>query len=291
LGLLEYLVDGKVEAVVYATSTGREGGEVYTPHIGDNCSLSLGSRFSGMIDEFRIYRTFLETPQLTKFAMDGGRMETQIMDLGYVNSRVLKIEAFGGRINSSRPNSGRSEYVGNRRLSFQDHAAMNFFIRTSNRPHNWDDIPWIPVNPGADLSVRGRYVQLAADFYPGWDGESSPFLSELRLVYMAAEPPLPPGRISATAMDGAVELSWRPSVSGDVAGYLVYFGTASGEYLSQDSPIDAGNNTSIRINGLKNGVLYFFTVAAYSSPEERMLFPMPGEFSREVASRPLRMVE
>jgi hypothetical protein len=78
----------------------------------------------------------------------------------------------------------------------------------------------------------------------------------------------------------------------------VYYGTASGDYLEAKSPIDAGSRTSILINGLKNGTLYYFAVAAYNKPENsgHAFVPDPGEFSREVAARPLvqtvaRMVE
>jgi len=168
---------------------------------------------------------------------------------------------------------------------------MRFFIRSSNISHNWNNVPWVPFNPGAELSVRGRYIQLAADFYPSWDGETSPYLSELRVIYMAAEPPLPPSLVIASAKDGAVELSWRASPSRDVGGYLVYYGTAKGEYFGQLSPIDVGNYTSIRIDNLNNGTLYYFAVAAYNNQERWMVFPDPGEFSRELIVRPLRMLE
>jgi hypothetical protein len=91
------------------------------------------------------------------------------------------------------------------------------------------------------------------------------------------------------AKDGAVELTWRASVSRDVGGYYIYYGTAKGEYLESKCPIDAGNRTSILIEGLKNGTLYYFAIASYSKSEneERLFIPEPGEFSREVAARPL----
>jgi hypothetical protein len=77
-----------------------------------------------------------------------------------------------------------------------------------------------------------------------------------------------------------------------VSGYLVYFGTASGEYFGESviqgaSPVNAGKKTSVRIEGLKNGILYYFAVAAY----DRMNPANAGMFSREVMARPLRMVE
>jgi hypothetical protein len=197
-------------------------------------------------------------------------------------------------------------------LRFSDHGEIQFFVRAGDSSYRWNEIPWIPVNPGTELeTVRGRYVQIAADFYPGWDGETSPYLSEVRLTYHAAEPPPPPARVFAAAKDGAVELSWKPSPSGEVGGYLVYYGTGSGEYFGdyaiietaisgsafqpriRTSPIDAGNRTSIRIEGLNNGTLYYFTVAAYARPAvskpDAAFAPEPGEFSRETAARPLRM--
>jgi hypothetical protein len=90
------------------------------------------------------------------------------------------------------------------------------------------------------------------------------------------------------ARDGAVELSWKPSPDMDTAGYLVYYGNARGEYFGKDailgvSPLDAGNRTRLRIEGLDNGVLYYFAVAAY----DRALPYHMGEFSREVSARPL----
>jgi hypothetical protein len=91
------------------------------------------------------------------------------------------------------------------------------------------------------------------------------------------------------ARDGAVELTWRASPSRDAGGYYVYYGTASGDYLEAKSPVDAGSRTSIIIDGLKNGTLYYFSVAAYNKPQNEgyTFVPEPGEFSREVAARPL----
>jgi hypothetical protein len=102
--------------------------------------------------------------------------------------------------------------------------------------------------------------------------------------------------VTALARDGAVELSWRESPEQDTAGYLVYYGTSPGDYFGAgavvesirvSSPIDAGKRTSLRIDGLRNGVLYYFALSAYDwvNPDHG------GEFSREVSARPLRMVE
>jgi hypothetical protein len=91
-------------------------------------------------------------------------------------------------------------------------------------------------------------------------------------------------------MDGAVQLRWKNSPDPSVQGYLVYYGTASDNYFGEGaalgiSPIDAGSQNSITINGLKNGTLYYFNVAAYSRPSQ------VGGFSREVRARPLVSAE
>jgi len=297
LGLLEYMVDGVLELIDYTTSTGREGGEVFTPVIGDDCRIELGSHFSGLMDEFRIYRNWLSRPVLAKYSAQGGRAESRTFDLGSTYSNLRRIEALGGRTGV------RNEYAGNGVLRFSDHAEIKFFARTSNNPYAWNGVPWIPVTAGTELAdnvSRGRYLQIAMDFYPGWEGESSPYLSEIKIVYNAAEPPPPPAMVTATAKNGAVELSWRPSPSRDAGGYMVYYGDTRGEYFGnyaiineavRTSPIDVGNRTTVLVEGLKNGTLYYFVVAAYNKPDSLENWSAagvePGEFSRVVAARPL----
>jgi hypothetical protein len=307
LGLLEYLVDGRLEALDYATSSGREGGDVYVPMIGEDGRFVLGGRsagistgiFTGIIDEFRIYSLYLESPALTKYAQEGGRAESRTLDLGGRRSQVLKIEALGGWISDGTRNSRFSPenvYAGNSSLRFADHSEIQFFIRANNTPYRWNDIPWVPVEPGTDLSagLSGRYIQVAAAFYPSGDGETTPYLDELKISYRTVEPPLPPTQLSALARDGAVELSWRASPGRDVGGYLIYYGTSSGEYFGDHDilgatvkpPVNVGKRTTMRIEGLKNGTLYYFAVAAYSAEDGE--WPEPGGFSREVAVRPLQ---
>jgi hypothetical protein len=303
LGLLEYLVDGRLEALEYTTSSGREGGGgVYVPMIGEGGRFVLGGRLAGIIDEFRIYSLYLESPALAKYPREGGRVESRTLDLGGRRSQVLKIEALGGRISEGTRNSrSRLEnvYAGNTSLRFADHSEIQFFIRVNDTPYRWNDIPWVPVEPGTDLSgdLSGRYIQVAAAFYPSGDGETTPYLDELRISYRTAEPPLPPTQLSAIARDGAVELSWRASPGRDVGGYLIYYGTSSGEYFGNHAilgdtvpavkpPVDVGNKTAVRIEGLKNGTLYYFAAAAYSAADGGRL--EPGVFSREAAARPLQ---
>jgi hypothetical protein len=305
-GLLEYLVDGRIENMAYTTASGREGGDVYTPLINRDGAFILGNRFSGMLDEFRIYNKVinapgrtsslnsasLELPELAKFPREGGRVETRSIDLGKPGSVVLRIEASGGRLGSGgRGMTGKNIYAGKTNFRFPDDSTLQFFIRVGEDQYRFGQIPWIPLTPGETVpgAIKGRYVQLAVAFYPSGDCETSPYLEEIKIGYNSNEAPYPPSLVSARALDGAVELSWRVSPDEDVRGYLIYYGTSSGVYYGQGavlgaSPIDAGNRTFLRIEGLQNGTLYFFAVVAYN---ETGLRP-DGKFSREISARPLR---
>ncbi|MGB7623311.1 MAG: fibronectin type III domain-containing protein [Terriglobia bacterium] len=58
---------------------------------------------------------------------------------------------------------------------------------------------------------------------------------------------------------GDATLTWDPNID-VVAGYKLYFGTASRVY---GPPIDVGNQTSYTVVGLDYGVKYYFAVTAY----------------------------
>jgi hypothetical protein len=309
-GLLEYLVNGELENAAYTTLSGREGGDVYTPYPGRAGFFVLGGRYSGLIDEFRIYRKAVgapgrgvldaagrgpELPDLVKFPKTGGRFETRTLDLGEPGTMVLRLEASGGRYTAG--SAGRrpvwNSYEGKGDFRFSDDSMVQFFLRAGEEPYRFDRIPWVPVTPGTELAgIRGRYLQLAAVIYPGRDCETGPYLEEIRIVYESNGAPYPPSLVTVRALDGAVELNWRPSPDSDTTGYEVYYGTSAGVYYGEgavqgNSPIDVGRRTGLRLDGLKNGVLYFFVVAAY---DESGVFHA-GKFSKEVTARPLRTNE
>ncbi|GBU28583.1 hypothetical protein R84B8_02143 [Treponema sp. R8-4-B8] len=288
-GMLEYIVDGKGESIVYATTTGRENSEVNIPVVGGNGRFLLGGRFSGFIDEFKIHGVCAERSTIQRYASCGGRIETKPVDLGTVSSGVVRINACGGRT-SIKGTAIQNEFRENGRFKFSDDAEMNFFIRAGENPYSMDGIPWVIFTPGSDISgVRGRYVQIAVDFYPSADGECSPYLEQMNIVFLQGEAPLPPRNLTAIAKDGSVQLRWKQSPTTDTAGYLVYYSAVRGELFGNDSklgpsPIDVGIMTNINIDGLKNGTLYYFRVAAYDMAGRTRNI---GDFSAEVTARPL----
>jgi len=285
-GMLEYLVDGVSEAIVYATPTGREYAGAFTPVAGNSGVFSIGERFTGLIDEFKIHSVCAGRSTIQKYASSGGRVETSAIDLGEFNSGVTKVEVSGGKYGSN------SEFRSNGRFRFADDSEMQFFIRVADNPYLLGESAWVSFTPGAEIhNIRGRYVQIAADLYPSADGETSPYIEEMRIVYIPGEPPLPPGNFTAAAVDGGVMLRWKHSPDINAEGYLIYYSSVRGEFFGEDallgfSPIDAGRRNSLMIDGLKNGTLYYFRIAAYdliSGSSVRNI----GEFSREVTARPL----
>lgn len=57
-----------------------------------------------------------------------------------------------------------------------------------------------------------------------------------------------------------VSLAWDPVASSALAGYKLYYGTASGNY---GAPITVGNQTAYTVSGLQSGTTYYFAVTAY----------------------------
>ena len=71
-----------------------------------------------------------------------------------------------------------------------------------------------------------------------------------------------------------VTLEWDAVIHPLLEGYLVHYGTYSGDY---DVSLDVGNWTSCTIAGLEEGETYYFAVTAYSTEGEE------SDFSNEVS--------
>lgn len=86
------------------------------------------------------------------------------------------------------------------------------------------------------------------------------------------------GTASRTLAFQNVTLGWDPSPDVSVAGYRLYYGTASGVYAATN---DVGGATSGTAVGLTEGTTYFFVVTAYdalgleSVPSNEVTFTIP----------------
>ena len=274
-GILEYLVDGRTEDLVYVTKNGHESGEVCNPVLGKKASLEFCGAYTGKIDNIRISKYSYEneladvfTTGNEKYKIDGGKFVTEPILVSH-SAVMKKIDAL---------------------MSVPSQTDVKFYVRSGDNCFGWTDSypEWKEVVPGEDISdVSGLYFQVSAELLPDGGAEKTPSITELAIKYDEQDEPLPPFSVLADAGDGSVTVSWSYSVDDSAGGYLVYYGNRPGEYLGRTavegaSPVKAGNQSSITLSGLQNGKIYYFAVAAYSKIDGRII----GTLSKEVYARP-----
>ncbi len=274
-GLLEYLVDGRTEDLIYVTKNGHESGNVCNPVLGKKATLEFCGVYTGKIDNIRINRHSHEseladvfTTGNEKYKIDGGKFVTEPILVSH-SAVMKKIDAL---------------------MSVPAQTDVKFYVRSGDNCFGWTDSypEWKEILPGEDISgVSGLYFQVSAELLPDGGAEKTPAITELSIKYDEQDEPLPPFSVLANAGDGSVTVSWSYSVDDSAGGYLVYYGNRPGEYLGRTavegaSPVKAGNQTSITLNGLQNGKIYYFAIAAYSKIDGRII----GTLSKEVYARP-----
>jgi len=71
------------------------------------------------------------------------------------------------------------------------------------------------------------------------------------------------------AWGGDLSLEWEAVDSGQLAGYIVYYGSTERTYAGS---IDVGNRTSYTVSGLPDGATYHFAVTAYDTSRVQSAF-------------------
>lgn len=279
-GILEYIVNGITEDITYITTNKKEDGEVCLVVLGSPSALNICTEYTGSIDDFRILRRPYSPPDFQSAENAGSSNHFQYLPEGgrFVTKPIMVS-------NGSKLNSLKAE------MNVPSQTDVCFYVRSGENFYGWtDEYPeWKPVESGEDLSgITGLYFQVAADLLPDGNGSKTPSITEISLDFSELVEPLPPFVVKAVAGNGCVTLSWNYSVEDTAGGYYVYYGSRPGEYLGRialegESPINVGNTTSFTINGLENGKIYYFAVAAWSVYDMRVV----GNLSKEVFARPL----
>jgi len=271
-GMLEYLVDGTPEAIVYTTLDSGPGGTVLLPFIGTRSDsvFSIGSDYAGLMDEFRLAPDFVSKPLLQRLPEDGGEVVIGPIDLEEMGSQVLSIDV---------------DFI-----ALKGSSVFSYYrIAENNYDFILENPDWTAFTPGVDLDPppAGSYLEIKLELFPDGSGMDGPAVSSVAVDYRPNLPPPAPVGLTAVPHDGAVHLNWGEINQRDLGGYLVYYGTSPGVYRGDDagegaSPIDVGKGTELRLTSLKNGQLYYFAVAAYDAagPSHR------SRLSREISARP-----
>ena len=280
-GILEYLVNGITEDIIYITSNGREDGQVSLIVMGTPSELQFCNEYTGKIDEIRILRRPYSPPDYQSAEAAGalGRMLYQPAG-GRFETRPIVVST-GSVLNSLTAE-----------MNVPSQTEVSFFVRSGDNYFNWTDSypEWKPVESGKQINgVSGMYFQVACELYPDGNGAVSPSVTQLTLDFTELPLPLPPFTVKAEAGNGCVTLSWNYSVDDTAGGYYIYYGNRPGEYLGRvalegPSPVNVGNTTSYTLTGLENGKIYYFAVASWSALDDRIVGPL----SKEVFARPLQ---
>ncbi len=274
-GILEYCVNGKTEAIQFITTSGHENGTVCDPMLGVVADIHLCSNYTGKIDNFRIERR-------ASLRENG--------DLYTTGNETYKID--GGRFTSHPILISQSASLDsvNALMNVPAQTDVRLYVRSGDNCWGWTDSypAWKEVYSGEAIKgVSGLYFQVAAELLPDGGGMTTPSITQLELQYTEQPLPAAPFSVMAESGDGCVTLSWTYSLDDTAGGYYVYYGNRPGEYLGKTavegmSPIRAGNVTSLTLNGLKNGSIYYFAVSSYS----RIDGSINGPLSQEVYARP-----
>jgi hypothetical protein len=134
----------------------------------------------------------------------------------------------------------------------------------------WDYSLWIfqdvhIIKPNCDPASSDYYDNDPEDDVTGAGGTWSN-VSEWATIaaYEASEGTIPVRYTEAKALGN---LTWNSSAG--ATGYKVYYGTSTGNYDGERSPIDVGNVTDFVVPYLQHNTRYYFAVTAYNAvPEE-----------------------
>lgn len=109
------------------------------------------------------------------------------------------------------------------------------------------------------LETTTYYIALTAYDTSGNESVKSVEASATTLDVTA---PAVPGTPTVTPGTKSLLVSWAAVTSTDLAGYKIYYGTASGVYRA---PVDVGKVTSYTISGLANNTTYYIRISSYDT--------------------------
>lgn len=92
--------------------------------------------------------------------------------------------------------------------------------------------------------------------------------------------------IPAQATAYSLTLAWNASPSPDIAGYQVYYGTASGNYTNS---LTVGNVTTATVSGLAAGVTYYFAVSATTAIGLASTLSNPASYSEAMSAAQMQI--
>lgn len=248
-----YYVDGQEEVIYFATDTRRQRAErQYSPIFFPYPHLDVGANLFGLLDDLFITTHAQETGSAPAQYAKGSAI-SRVFDLKDRHSTVRSVNL----VSDIPP---RAEI----RIWYRVSDTLKSLHTVNALGESWRLLP-----EDGQIEKRGRFMQYKIEMYPDPLEDLSPQLISLRVHYEPAPTLRAPIDVQVKPGDGRVVLAWKGSHK--AAGYRIYVGTSPSFDVSDlpiDSPIVVGESTSWMIQGLENGVGYFFAVAAYREEDD-----------------------
>ncbi|WDI35354.1 hypothetical protein PVA45_06490 [Entomospira entomophila] len=267
-GFIQLLQNNEIVATRYTSIDNYAGSIISQPKFQGRKGQELRiGEFYGYLDGFLISRDFIDRTSLSRYESRGHFITEPIPVHGMILEQISVI------------------------AEQQDSAEIRMLARASQSAmvlqNMSNESGWVEVNADFFQKIERdqvRFIQLRADFFAGRSRLSSPTLRDIHVEYIKRPLPAVPGNLRYDRELNQLRILWQPLMTANVAGYRLYFGTASGEYfgsLEQGlSPIDIGMDHMISLSGLVQGRMYYFSLVSYDehgvesqfSPELAILF-------------------
>lgn len=264
-GKLVKYMNGLEEEVVYVTSTADIHGIIYYPVFSPNNRnpVYIGYGYTGAIDELAISFEYKNKFNIEKYK-PSSEVITKVIDL---KEDACIIENINAEIKTENGSDVRLYY----------RAANRYFLADD------DKMPWVQVKNKGEIKKVARYIQIKTVLNTDGSANSNVSLRNLSINYNVIEAPLQVTGLKAYALNGKVRLVWdKVSDESGVIGYKIYYGTKSGIYFGEISPIVIGNQNEYVVENLKNNTLYYFTISAFDEFGQTH----ESRFAKEVYARP-----
>lgn len=278
-GQLTTYRNGVEQEIKWITANGKPNAPIYQPRIEDELStpLLIGKNALFSLDNLKISKTALHHFYLKRFVNTNSFIITDVYKISENRITLKKIN-----VSFNRP----------------EYSYIKIGYRISDHyftPDN-DELKWVYVQNNLDSFPadydKGKYIQYKILAYPYEDMNQDITIQSIQLEYNRDTVPYIPFITRLVPQDGMAQVNWVPTPEDDIAGYEIYYGNRSEDYVSSDaeegkSPIyipvsDTGRLTpmSFTLHGLVNEKPYFVAVRAVDKNGQK------SPYSKEMYVRP-----
>ena len=278
-GKISTYKNGVEQEVKWVTANGKPLSPIFNPLIKNELStpLIIGQNALFSLDNLKITKDAIDKFYLKKYKNTNSSILTDIYKFSNNISTLKKIS-----FNFDMP----------------DYSFIKFAYRISDHYFLPDDnqIKWVYVQNNIESFPAefqsGRYIQFKMEAYPYEEMDKEITIQSIKADYTVDNNPYPPVIQNIVPLDEKVQISWTPSPEDDIAGYEIYYGSRTEDYISDDaaegkSPIfvpatQIGRISTMNytISGLVNERPYFLSIRSVDKNGHR------STYSKEVYVRP-----